>query len=201
LNWVGNRTTGQGNPITIQPSGGTKSQDLSFIGNSWLYGSGSFLTFSGGAPAADNITVLQALQAGETLATFTTPPTNFRNLGSTSGPAAPPAIAACTGVGAAGSCVLSPGATNEVGTVSLNTAGRGEGASGSVTIAYSATVGTRGSTCTLTPQNSSGFWLAPVSVIQDGTTPRSMQFHWVNGRNAALSDGVQYNIEYTCRGF
>ena len=197
----GNSISGQNNPITIQPNGLTPSIDLNFAGNTWLYGSGSFLTFSGVAPAAHNVTVLQALQGGETLATFTTPPTNFRNLGSTSGPDAPPTIAACTGVGAAGSCVLSPGATNEVGTVSLNTAGRGEGATGIVTIAYSAAVGPLGSTCTLTPQNSSGFWLAPVSVIQDGTTPRSMQFHWVNGRNAALSDGVQYNIEYTCRGF
>jgi hypothetical protein len=197
-----NKINGQNNPITIQPSGITKSQDLTFVGNQWLYSAGSFVTFSGGAPATDNVSISGTqLYGGEILATFTTPPTNFRNSGDTSGPGAAPTFATCTGVGATGSCTFSPGATNEFGTISLNTAGSGEASTGIVKVTYSAAVGPLGSSCALTLQNSSGFWVPPVSVIQDGTTPTTMQFHWVNGSRTALTDRAQYNIEYNCRGF
>jgi hypothetical protein len=200
LNFSGNKISGQHNPITIQPAGAEASSDLSFLGNTWVFGSGSFLTFNGGSPATNNITVLLALQGAERLATFTTPPTNFRNLGSTSGSDAAPTFAMCTGVGATGSCALSPGSTNEVGTISLNTAGGGEFDSGIVQMTYSAAVGPRGSTCTLTPQNGSGSWIVPPTILQQGTTATYMNFMWINGDRTTLRDSVQYQIEYSCRG-
>ena len=200
LDFTGNRISGQNNPITIQPAGSTKSQDLHFDGNTWNYGTGSFLTFSGGAPAASNIRVSQMLEGAETLATFTTAPTNFRNMGDTGGPATPPTITTCTGVGATGTCAMATNSTAQRGTISINTAGNGEAGTGTITMLYNSIVGPTFSTCQLTPQNSSGFWSGPVSLIQQGTNTTSMTFIWVNAGSTPLTDAVQYNVEYACQG-
>ncbi len=94
LDWAANSITGQNNPITIEPNGGTASQDLNFSG-SWRYGTGSFLTFSG-SPVADNVKASVVLQGAETLANFGSQPTNFRNSGDSSGPSAPPTVECCS---------------------------------------------------------------------------------------------------------
>ncbi len=201
LDWSANDITGQNSPITIQPSGSTRSQDLNFAG-SWRYGTGSFLTFSGGAPATDNVTARMNLGGSEVLATFTMPLTRWRADGDMWGPDLTPTIDVCSGTGATGTCGPSgPSGTLEGGTISINTLGGGEASNGIVHMVYPGPLGPLGSTCTLTPQSGDGFWVPGLtSVLQQGTTATSMQFQWING-GKSLTDAVQYNIQVSCRGF
>ncbi len=86
FDWASNVITGQNSPITINPSGAVPSTDLNFTGGSWKYGTGAFLTFNGGTPVADNITVSSGTHMNsntEVAASFTNAPTNYFNLGPT----------------------------------------------------------------------------------------------------------------------
>ncbi len=200
-----NRINGTNSPFTIQPlvSGPTASSSLSFQNNEWFYSSGSFLTFNGGTPVADDIKVngTHMNSNNEILATFTNAPTNFRATGDFAGPGLAATFNTCTGVGATGTCnTFSPVGTMEGGAIVLNTSGGGEASTGIVKMTYPAPLGPAGSACTLTPQSGSGLWVSNVSVIQDGTTGAYMQFHWTNG-STALTDNAQYNIEFACHGY
>jgi len=198
-----NRIHGSNNPITIQPNGAQQSQSLSFQNNEWLFSTGSFLTFNGGTPAADDIRVDGTHMAGnnEILATFTNAPTNWRATGDTSSQGVAVTFNTCTGVGATGTCnTFSPVGTMEAGAIVINTAGGGEAATGIIKMTYPGPLGPNGSVCNLTPQNGSGIWQDAMTLYQDGTTATSMQLHWSNN-GVALTDAKQYNIEFACRGY
>lgn len=104
---------------------------------------------------------------------------------------------ACTGLGTGGSCSIG-GGDDLSGYVSMTTGSSGTAATGNITLTYSNGMGINNSTCSWTPVNVTGSWMAPVTVIGSSTTTTTSVGTWTNG--AALMASKVYFVSYHCQG-
>lgn len=112
-----------------------------------------------------------------------------------------PTITGCTGL-SGGSCGLANGSTNAAGEITINNgAGLGSG-TGTITLAFNATLGPEGSSCSFTLANNGAFLWPSASVAAAGArNGASHQVQWIYGIGVNFPASVTLAIEYQCRGY
>lgn len=104
-----------------------------------------------------------------------------------------------TGAGSTATCSINTGSNDSTGGGIIAATGSGQAASGTLTITYSASLGTNGTTCEILPFNNASSWNARASFIQTNYSTSSNVQGWDNNASALGASG-NYYFTYRCSG-
>jgi hypothetical protein len=108
----------------------------------------------------------------------------------------PASTVACTGLGTGGTCSVT--GDDYSGTVALTTGSASTGTSGTVTLTFTNSIGSNGSSCTWTPVAGTANW-SSASFFVSSTAVGSNQVSWSQASNLTVSK--VYQLGYLCTGY
>jgi hypothetical protein len=103
------------------------------------------------------------------------------------------------GAGASGTCAVAVGSTDSLGEITIGAAGAGTAAAGTMTINFSASLGTNRAICMVLPSANNTGWNARASFQQASIGTRNAVLNWDNNA-IALVASRNYNVSYQCFG-
>jgi hypothetical protein len=105
-----------------------------------------------------------------------------------------------TGAGSTGSCTVTTDSSDTAGVIQITAGGTGITYMGTITLTFSAALGTHQAVCSFIPATGNGNWSLPLQLASVSSVTTSKEWYWANASTTNLTTGDIYAVEYICAG-